>query len=178
MCLLPSQKDSRKECFLSHTAVPEEQGKFILPWGPSGMSLVIPIGSQSKILPFHPVCFPGLEKFKTSQHRDTHIYVAKQHSHSETPPDSTGTTSTESEVCFHCIPVSFLLVWSLLGLTRGSAHLRTITKVMSLHQHKAFRVQCIRRSTPQAKSVSVTSGGEGSNEAVAKAPTRLFPGQN
>lgn len=70
-------------------------------------------------------------------------------------------------------PQSFLFVQSLLGLTRGSAQVCVITKAPSLHQRMACRVQCTWRSASQDKAISVTLGGERSNEAVTGAPTRL-----
>lgn len=75
LCLLPTQKGSRKECFMTHYCS-WQQCKFLLLGGPSGMSLVISICSQSEIPPFH---FSGLVQFKTSHTETQHTYTVKQH---------------------------------------------------------------------------------------------------
>lgn len=93
-----------------------ERCRLVLPGGPSGMSLVISICSQSEMLVGFSFQFSGLVSFKTSYPKLQHPHTAKQPApRSARPARSSGSSSPESE---ERIPPSFQAALPASGASR------------------------------------------------------------
>lgn len=148
---LPVKRVQGKNVLL-HTAVHDEQCKFILPGGPSGASLVISRCSQSEILPFQ---FSGPVSFKASPRRSIHTGQSSMPALRGTWARSMGATPTECEhglfllasQCPSSLPVA---AWASQGvlLTVDAARMAISLHREALGVH-SLRLQAHKRSPSQ-----------------------------